>query len=74
MAVLDLLAQNPYCTVKGASEQLAVAFTTAQRGIERLAKAGIVTEITQSRRDRVYCAKRLLAILEEPASLEPMPA
>ena len=34
--VLDLFAENPFWTVRGVSSRLGVAFTTAQRGIERL--------------------------------------
>jgi len=36
--MLDLLAANPYVTVKGAAERMKVAFTTAQRAVDRLQK------------------------------------
>jgi ribosomal protein S25 len=48
---------------------LGVAFTTAQRAIERLERIGIVKQATHAKRDRVYCAQALLDILEEPANL-----
>jgi Fic family protein len=67
--LLDLLASNPYITTKGAAEKLSVAFTTAQRAIERLQKQKILTQVSEGKRDRVYCAKPILKILEEPALL-----
>lgn len=71
MRVVELLASNPFITVKGGAEKLGIAFTTAQRAIHRLELLGIVQQIGTAKRDRVYCAKALLAILEEPAQLLP---
>ena len=58
-------------TIKGAAEKLDVAFTTAQRAVQRLEALNIVREVSEAKRDRVYCAKAILAILEEPARLMP---
>jgi len=69
--LIDRLAANPYLTVKKAAQQLGVAFTTVQRAVERLERLSIVKEISHAKRDRVYCAKTLLDILEEPAKLRP---
>ncbi|HEY2328976.1 MAG TPA: Fic family protein [Verrucomicrobiae bacterium] len=71
LRVVELLAANPFITAKGAAEKLGVAFTTAQRAIERLERLGIVKQSGDAKRDRVYCAKALLDILEEPARLKP---
>jgi Fic family protein len=71
LRVVELLAVNPFITVKGAAEKLGVAFTTAQRAIEKLERFGIVKQSGEAKRDRVYCAKALLDILEEPAQLKP---
>jgi cell filamentation protein, protein adenylyltransferase len=68
--VVELLAANPFITVRGAAGKLGVAFTTGQRAIERLEQSGIVQQTKQAKRDRVYCAKALLDILEEPAQLK----
>jgi Fic family protein len=70
--VIDLLAENPYWTIKRLAERLAVAFTTAQRAVERLESVSIVSPVTAAKRDRVYCAKAILDILEEPALLVPL--
>jgi Fic family protein len=71
LRVLELLAANPFITANGIVEKLNVAFTTAQRAIARLERHGVIQQTTDARRDRVYCAKALLAILEEPAQLTP---
>jgi Fic family protein len=66
--LVDLLAENPYWTVRRAASRLGVAFTTAQRAVERLRAASIVTQVGEGRRDRVYCAIDLLRILEAPSA------
>jgi len=69
--VVELLGANPFITIKRAAKKLEVAFTTAQRAIERLERASIVKRVGEAKRDRVYCATALLDILEAPASLKP---
>ena len=71
--VVELLAANPFITAKGCAEKLGVAFTTAQRAIDRLERLGIVQQSGTAKRNRVYCAKALLDILEAPAKLVPDP-
>ncbi len=66
---IGLFAENPYWSVVRLAERLDVAFTTAQRAIDRLEAADIVTLAGEAKRNRVYCAGALLAILEEPTSL-----
>lgn len=72
LLLLDMIGDNPYVTVRGAERKLKVAYNTALRGIARLEKAGILVEVSEAKRDRVYCAKALLDILEEPARLTPI--
>jgi Fic family protein len=69
LRVLELIGANPFITTKTAAETLGVAFTTAQRAIERLQRAGILKPVSAAKRDRVYCANALLEVLEEPADL-----
>jgi Fic family protein len=66
---IDLFAENPYWTVNGLAARLGVAFTTAQRAIDRLESAGIVALAGEGKRNRVYWARALLEILEEPPQL-----
>jgi Fic family protein len=71
LRVVELLGANPFITTRGVTDKLAIAFTTAQRAIERLERARIVKRVGDAKRDRVYCATALLDILEEPARLKP---
>ncbi len=71
IAVIDLLAENPYCKVQRVAKRLDVAYTTAQRAIERLESLSILAQVGDARRDRVFCARAMLDILEEPAMLRP---
>lgn len=63
------LAVNPYFTIKKIAENLNVAFTTAQRAIVKLEDLGIVSQISEGKRDRVYCATKILSVLEEPTKI-----
>jgi Fic family protein len=67
---IDLFAENPYWTVNRLAARLGVAFTTAQRAIDRLEAAGIVALAGPAKRNRVYCARAILEVLEEPSRLD----
>jgi len=54
-----------------AAEELGVAYTTAQRGIGKLESLSMFSQVGDARRGRVYCARELLDILEEPPRLTP---
>lgn len=69
MALLDRLTANPFITVGGASKELGIAFTTAQRQIDWLVRHKIVEQTDDARRGRVYVARKLLEILDEPADV-----
>ncbi|MFH1830365.1 MAG: Fic family protein [Pseudomonadota bacterium] len=69
--LVDLIAANPFITINKAAQTLGVAYTTAQRAIDKLQKLMILKEVSKTKRDRVYCAQSILDILEEPANLTP---
>lgn len=71
LRLLDLLGTNPFITVRKAEAQLDVAYNTAATALQRLAKMKVIQQIGEARRDRVFCARSLLDILEEPARLRP---
>lgn len=71
LQMLDLLGANPFLTPRGAEQKLDLAYNTVMRAFGQLEKLGVVVEISEAKRDRVYCAKALLDILEEPARLTP---
>ena len=64
--VLRLFVGNPFRTVGGIAKELDVAYTTARRAIDRLEEAGIVSLVGAARRNRVYCARGMLEILDAP--------
>ncbi len=68
--LVDLLAENPYWTVRRAAARLDVAYTTAQRAIDRLIEAGVMQQVGEAKRDRLFCATAILTILEEPTRLD----
>lgn len=68
LRLLALLADNPFVTVTGVAEKLDLAFTTAQRAIQRLEQMGVLKQQGEAQRGRVYCAQSILDVLE-PARL-----
>ncbi len=66
---LELFAENPFQTVRRVADRLGVAFTTAQRAVDRLAGVGAVLRVGSERRNRLFCAQAILNVLEEPPRL-----
>src|SRR6266705_4813117 len=67
--MVDILGANPFVTARGTEQRFGIAYNTAMRAIGQLENKGIVKEVSGAKRDRVFCAKKLLDILEEPAQL-----
>ena len=68
--IVRYLAVNPFVTIKKIAEHLNIAFTTAQRAVQKLETLGILAQTTEKKRDRVYCAIKILDILEEPTAIK----
>jgi hypothetical protein len=66
-----VIGVNPFVTPRGAEAKLNIAYNTAMRAIEQLEKLEVLIQVSEARRDRVFCAKAILDILEEPARLTP---
>jgi Fic family protein len=62
-------AVNPYFTTNKIATELGIAYSTAQRGIQKLEAIGIIKKINDNKRDKVYCATQILHILEEPTKI-----
>ena len=62
--VLELFRENPFWTTTGMAQRLDIAFTTAGRATERLQAAGIVSPAGDAQRNRVFCARQMLEVLE----------
>ena len=69
--VIELLAENPFWNTKKLSERLQVAFTTAQRAINVLVERGILFQVDNAQRDRVFCATAIMKILDELPKIKP---
>lgn len=69
LELVDLLGENPFWTTKRVAERTGVAFTTAQRAIDRLVAHNILSPVSDAKRNRVYCAKPIMTIMDEPADL-----
>lgn len=69
MALLDRITGNPFVTTGGASKELDVAFTTAQRAIDWLVRYKILKQTDDAQRGRLYVAQALLDILDEPVDV-----
>lgn len=71
LRILDMIGGNPFLTPRGAEAELSLAYNTVMRAIEQLEKLKVLKNVSEAKRDRVYCAKAILDILEEPARLTP---
>lgn len=61
------LFEEPYFTVREASERLDVVYGTANNAVERLESDGIVEEITGNSQNRVFRAVEIMDVVERPA-------
>jgi Fic family protein len=65
-ALLDELFINPYVTVARATKALNVSDTTADKTVKLLAKHGMLKETTGRSWGRVWVARPILSIIENP--------
>lgn len=70
LLLIDDLMANPFMTVNGVAKKHKMAFPTAQRAIDKLKKRKILKQANDAKRNRIYCARVILNILEEPANLK----
>lgn len=59
------LSANPYITTSRIADQLGVAFATTQNSVNKLLSLGIIEEISEKKRGRLYCATALLSMVSE---------
>lgn len=72
VSIIEHFAVNPFLTVNQLTEKLGIAYTTTQRAINKLEEVGIITQTAENKRGKVYCAKEILAILEETTLIKPI--
>lgn len=69
MLIVQHFAVNPYLTTNRIAEELKISYSTAQRGVQKLEETKIIKQINSNKRDKIYCATEILAILEEPTRI-----
>lgn len=67
------LFEDPYVTVREASERIGVVYQTANNAVGRLEADGVVEEITGNEQNRVFRAAEIMDIVERPANTLPNP-
>ena len=68
-ALVELLAENPFWTVNKVAQRLHVAYTTAERAVEKLLSLRILQQVGETKRDRVFLHQEIMKILDEPPLL-----
>lgn len=71
LRALDLLVDYPVITLKRLADKLAVSRPQALAAINQLVEAGILVERTGYRRNRVFAAAAVLAIVNRPFGAPP---
>lgn len=64
LKLVDHFAVNPFINARKASELLNISISTSIRALEQLKTLGIVEETSGGKRNKIYCAKAILDILE----------
>lgn len=67
------LFEDPYFTVREASERIGVVYQTANNAVDELEEDGVVEEITGNDQNRVFRAAEIMDIVERPANTLPDP-
>lgn len=73
LQLIELVGSNPFLTPRETERRLGVAYNTVMRAVAALEAGGVLAKVGDSKRDRVFCARAILDILEEPARLVPEP-
>jgi Fic family protein len=71
LQIIELLGANPFLGPRDTERKLGIAYNTVMRAIDVLEAGGVVAKVGASKRNRMFCARAILDILEEPASLVP---
>ncbi len=66
LKLVELLFAHPAVTASRVREMLDVTPRTAQQHIDRLREAGILTEVTGQKRNRIYIAPGILRVVQVP--------
>lgn len=67
--IVQNFAVNPYFTTNNIAKNLGIAYSTAQRAIKKLELEGVIQKMNDNKRGKVYCATKILNILEEDTKI-----
>ena len=66
LRLVDALFDSPVTSISSAARRLGVTFPSATKTVAKLLAAGIVKEVTQRERHRLYVAKEIIETIEAP--------
>ena len=69
--MIDILVDYPVTTARRMAERLDLSMPATLTGIGQLVEAGIMRERTGHRRNRIFAALEILALLNRPSRSEP---
>jgi len=69
LQLIELIGANPFLTPRETERRLNMSYNTIMRAIVLLENGGVLKKVGDAKRDRVFCARAILDILEEPARL-----
>jgi Fic family protein len=61
--LIDEIFENPFISISSLSRRWNISFNSVKRGVLRLMRMGILQELDQRKRNRIYYAPRLLDLL-----------
>lgn len=67
--IIDGLIGNPFITTNSIIKKHKLTFPRAQRAIDKLLEGGVIIQNDNSKRNKVYCSKKILRILDEATKL-----
>jgi Fic family protein len=73
LRMIDVLVDYPVTTARRMAERLDLSMPATLTGIGQLIDAGIIKERTGNRRNRIFAAPEVLALLNRPFGSEPAP-
>lgn len=65
LRVHEVLQKKPLISIRTAAKEMSMSVPTVTKGMERLEKMGIATEVTGGQRNRLYIYKQYVDILNE---------
>jgi hypothetical protein len=72
-AIVDLLIEYPVITIPFLSWRFDLSFPAARQNVQKLVRAGILTEVTGRKTKRIYIAQAVLNVITKPVIAPPDP-